>query len=167
MVVKVCGTIYTCPHWWSLEIERGIFHLPLSIAGTIGGRVEKRIMMRFMNEWKLNTIMPDRKTIIWPWFDWYVCHPVLVVAMKVSYVSTAVWVCHRAVKTLLTNIHVTLGKWNAATISESIWTVSWLLIQFPVSWSSDTPAPGLTFFNKGSCNSHWIVSSSMTPLQSV
>ena len=66
--------------------------------------------MRFMNEWQLNTIVPDRKTIICQLFGCYLYNPFFVVVTELRDVSANVAEHLGKVKTLLTNIHVSLAK---------------------------------------------------------
>jgi len=58
-----------------------------------------------------------------------------------------------AVKTLLTNIHVLIAKWNVVTAIRSMLKVFWLVISSQCHWSSENAAPRFRFPNKGSFHS--------------
>jgi len=130
MVVQVCSTTNPCLNWRLLWIDTRILAIGFCIAGIIVRRVKKWVAMRFMQEWKWNTIVLNRKTITWQLFGWYVYYPFFVVTTKVSDVCADVGVRLRAVKTLLMKIHVSLAKWNVATTSRSVSTVFELLTPF-------------------------------------
>ena len=67
-VVLVWSTLNTCLNWRLISINICIVAVGFCIAGIIVGRVKKRVVMWFMNEWKQNTHVLDRKTIIWQMF---------------------------------------------------------------------------------------------------
>jgi hypothetical protein len=61
------------------------------------GNVKIRVAMRFMNEWKLNTLVLDRQTIIWRLFSCSVHYPSFVVAMEASDACADVGVCCKGI----------------------------------------------------------------------
>jgi len=145
----VWSTSNTCPNWRLLWIDTLILAVGFCIAGIIVGRVEKWVVMRFMNEWRENTIVLDRKTIIWPLFGWYLYYSFFVEATEVSDVSTDVGVRLRAVQTHLTKIHVSLGKWTVATTLRSVSTVLYLLTPLQAGCPRKKPHGDLLFSKRG------------------
>jgi len=89
-------------------------------------------------------------------FHRFVYYPFFVVVTEVSDVSAEVGVCVREVKTLLTNIHVSLAKCNVATTLRSVLMVLELLIPLQTGQSSEKAAPQFTFSKKGPYHSHKI-----------
>jgi len=53
-----------CSNWRLLWIDTHILAVGFCIAGLIVRRVKKRVVMLFLDEWKYNAIVLDRKTII-------------------------------------------------------------------------------------------------------
>ena len=76
-----------------------------------------------------------------------------MVTTEVSDISANVGVRLRAVKTLLTKIHVSLARFKVSTKLRIISMVLWLLIPRQACWSSETAAPRCTLSNEGSYHS--------------
>jgi len=167
MVVEVWSTPNTCPDWSLLWIDTRILAVGFWIAGIIVGRLKKRVVMRFMNEWKYNTMLLERKFIIWQLFGWYIYYPFFLVATEVSDVSADVGACLRAVKTLLTKIHVSFAKWTVTTMLRNVWTVFCRLTPLQASSPRKKPHHNLLFPKRGPTTLVGFLSSSFTHLQSV
>jgi len=69
---------------------------------------------------------------------------------------TDVGVHIQAVKTLFTNIHVSLAKWNVATTLRGVLMIFYLLIPVQAGWSLEKAAPRFTFSKKESYDSRRI-----------
>ena len=65
MVVQVWSTMNMCSNRRLLWIDTRILAVGFCIAGLIVRRVKKRVVMLFLDEWKYNAIVLDRKTTIW------------------------------------------------------------------------------------------------------
>lgn len=74
--------------------------------------MKQSVAKRFMKQLKWNTIVLDRKTLIWQLFSSNVYNCMSVAATVVSDVSADVGVRPSAIQILLTNIHVALVKSN-------------------------------------------------------
>jgi len=131
---------------WRLRcIDTSILAVGFCTAGIIVRRVEKRVTMWFLNRWMWNSIVLDRKIIIWQLFGPYVYNRFFVVATEVGDLSADVGVRLRAVKTLLTKINSSLPKWNVLTTLRSVSTVFYRLKPFQAGLSSEKGVPRFTF----------------------
>jgi hypothetical protein len=67
-IKQVWSTTNTCLNWRLLWMDTRILAVGFCIAGIMVRRFKTRFTMQFTNKWKYNTIMLDRKSIIWQLF---------------------------------------------------------------------------------------------------
>ena len=68
MVIQLWTTMNTRANWRLLWIDTRSLIVSFCIDEFIVRRVQNRVTMLFVNEWKKITMGPDRKTIIWQLF---------------------------------------------------------------------------------------------------
>jgi len=119
------------------------------MTGSIIGWGKIWVAIRFMKGWKIINIVLGRKAVIWPLFGWRVYYPFFVVMTEVRDVRTVIRVHHRAVKTPMINLHLSLPKCNVTTTLRSVLKVFWLHIPLKTSCSSEKAAPQFSISNTG------------------